>query len=344
MAWLRSLSLKTSVVFALVALIPLTIGVSYAIISGQKLLTKAIGNEILVLGEKNIEYIEEWFNQRMREMKVMTEYPAVRDPLALSPILAAAQKELLFYENVIYVDDKGQGIVASNPNFDVASFNVWDREWFQQVRTGKDTFSDPLLSRATGNMVVTVAAPVMENGVFKGAVRGAVQLDTLFDLVANQKVSYGGQSYLLSGAGEPVIQVRGAKADGPLNTDAAVHIRQGGRGFSRYEGPDGAEVFGMYAHIPLAGMGLVVEVPVSEALASTKQLARRSTVLAIVMGLIAVGVGLLFARYLTAPVRRIIDLLGGLSQGDLSAAVDVDRNDEIAAFNWPFGTCKPNGG
>lgn len=324
MAWLRSLSLKTSVVFALVALIPLTIGVSYAIISGQKLLTKAIGNEILVLGEKNIEYIEEWFNQRMREMKVMTEYPTVRelDPLALSPILAAAQRELLFYENVIYVDDKGQGIVASNPNFDVAGFNVWDREWFQQVRTGKDTFSDPLLSRATGNMVVTVAASVMENGVFQGAVRGAVQLDTLFDLVANQKVSYGGQSYLLSGAGEPVTQVRGAKADGPLNTDAAVHIRQGGRGFSRYEGPDGAEVFGMYAHIPLAGMGLVVEVPVSEALASTKQLARRSTVLAIVMGLIAVGVGLLFARYLTAPVRRIVDLLGGLSQGDLSAAVD----------------------
>ncbi|MGI6034710.1 MAG: hypothetical protein ACOYCE_02740 [Limnochordia bacterium] len=90
MAWLRSLLMKTVVVFALVALIPLTIGVSYAIISGQKVLTKAIENEILVLGEKNIEYIEEWFSQRMREMKVLTGYPAVRelDPFS---ILAAAQ-------------------------------------------------------------------------------------------------------------------------------------------------------------------------------------------------------------------------------------------------------------
>ncbi|MGI6034711.1 MAG: cache domain-containing protein [Limnochordia bacterium] len=146
--------------------------------------------------------------------------------------------------------------MASNPDFDVAGFNVWDREWFQQVRTGRDTFSDPLLSGA-GNMVVTVAAPVMDRGVFQGAVWGVVNLDALLTLVANQQVSCGGQSYLLSSNGEPITPVRGGKADRPLNTKAAVRIRQGGLGFARYNGPDGATGFWHVCPHTASGDGFV---------------------------------------------------------------------------------------
>ncbi|MGI6034712.1 MAG: hypothetical protein ACOYCE_02750 [Limnochordia bacterium] len=45
------------------------------------------------------------------------------------------------------------------------------------------------------------------------------------------------------------------------------------------------------------------------------QLSLQSAVPTIIMGLIAAGAGLLFARYLTAPVRKIASLLAGLGQG-----------------------------
>lgn len=322
--------------FTVVALIPLIIGMSYSIIIGQKTLTDAIQQEITLLGDKSIEYIEEWFNQRMKEMKVIAEYPAARDldPQALSPILAAAQRQFLHYENIIYVDASGQGITASNADFDVTGFNVWDRDWFQQVLAGQDTFSEPLLSRATGNLVVTVAAPILKNGVFQGTVRGAVQLHTLFELVADQEVGYGGQSYLVNKQGFPVTTVQGLNNDAsnPLNTEAVKKILQQERGFSRYIGPAGNEVFGMYTYMPLVGLGLIIEVPVKEALSVTMGLALRSVVFACIIGILSLIIGLFFARYLVVPIKKIVAVLTRLSQGDLSGTIVVDRKDEIGSI------------
>ena len=177
----RTLSFKTSLMFTVIALIPLIMGMGYSVLIGQKTIADGIQREITTLGSKNIDFIEEWFEQRMREMKTIAQYPAAQniDQDALEPILRAAQQQLLHYENIIYVDPNGRGVTASNKETDVLGFDVWDRDWFQQVRTGKDTFSEPLLSRATGNLVVTTAAPVLKNGTFFGTVRGAVQLDTL---------------------------------------------------------------------------------------------------------------------------------------------------------------------
>ncbi len=332
----RSLSFKISIMFTVVALIPLIIGMSYSVIIGQRTLTDAIQQEITLLGDKSIEYIEEWFNQRMKEMKVIAEYPAARDLdlQVLSPILAASERQLQHYENIIYVDADGQGLTASNKDFDVTGFNVWDRDWFQQVLTGEDTFSEPLLSRVTGNLVVTAAAPIIKNGVFQGTVRGAVQLDTLFELVANQEVGYGGQSYLVNKQGVPVTTVQGLddNAQNPLNTKAVEKILQQERGFSRYIGPGGNEVFGMYAYMPLAGLGLIIEVPVKEALSTTTSLAARSVVFACIIGVLSLVIGSLFARYLVVPIKKIVAALARLSQGDLSGTISVDRKDEIGSI------------
>ena len=336
MSRFRSLSFKISIMFTVVALIPLIIGMSYSVIIGQRTLTDAIQQEITLLGDKSIEYIEEWFNQRMKEMKVIAEYPAARDLdlQVLSPILAASERQLQHYENIIYVDADGQGLTASNKDFDVTGFNVWDRDWFQQVLTGEDTFSEPLLSRATGNLVVTAAAPIIKNGVFQGTVRGAVQLDTLFELVANQEVGYGGQSYLVNKQGVPVTTVQGLddNAQNPLNTKAVEKILQQERGFSRYIGPGGNEVFGMYAYMPLAGLGLIIEVPVKEALSTTTSLAARSVVFACIIGVLSLVIGSLFARYLVVPIKKIVAALARLSQGDLSGTISVDRKDEIGSI------------
>ncbi|NMB38006.1 MAG: methyl-accepting chemotaxis protein [Firmicutes bacterium] len=336
MSRFRSLSFKISIMFTVVALIPLIIGMSYSVIIGQRTLTDAIQQEITLLGDKSIEYIEEWFNQRMKEMKVIAEYPAARDLdlQVLSPILAASERQLQHYENIIYVDADGQGLTASNKDFDVTGFNVWDRDWFQQVLTGEDTFSEPLLSRVTGNLVVTAAAPIIKNGVFQGTVRGAVQLDTLFELVANQEVGYGGQSYLVNKQGVPVTTVQGLddNAQNPLNTKAVEKILQQERGFSRYIGPGGNEVFGMYAYMPLAGLGLIIEVPVKEALSTTTSLAARSVVFACIIGVLSLVIGSLFARYLVVPIKKIVAALARLSQGDLSGTISVDRKDEIGSI------------
>lgn len=329
----RSLSFQITTLFTLIAVLPLVIGMSYSVIAGQNTLTEAIQQEITSLGDKSVEFIEEWFTQRLREMKAISNYPAARDLdlEALEPILAASEKQFPFYENIIFVDPTGQGLVASNKTADLTTFNVADRDWFRTASQGKDTFSEPLLSRATGSLAVTVAAPLLKDGRLQGVVRGAVLLDTLFELVSNQKVGYGGQSYLIDKQGTPVTEVRGlANWDkGPLKTEAAQAVVKQGSGFARYMGPTGTEVFGMYAYMPLAGMGLVIEVPTAEALLGTTKLVTGSVVFALVIGIISAIVGLVVARYLVNPIRTIVNVLARLASGDFSESVAVTRADEL---------------
>ena len=94
-------------------------------------------------------------------------------------------------------------------------------------------------------------------------------------------------------------------------------------------GPDGVEVFGMYAYMPLAGLRLIVEVPVEQAFKATADLVMRSTIFALIMGAVALFLGMLFARYLTKPIHGIVTNLAKLTQGDLSGAYASNRSDEI---------------
>ena len=61
---------------------------------------------------------------------------------------------------------------------DASDFDVSDRAWFKSAIAGEDVFSQPIISRASGKLVSSVAIPVRQNGQEVGVVRGAVQIDT----------------------------------------------------------------------------------------------------------------------------------------------------------------------
>jgi len=89
---------------------------------------------------------------------------------------------------------------------DEAATNLGDRSYVKQAFTGKNAVSDPLISRATGKLVVMLASPVFKDDTRDAPVLGVVVarkdvptfLSGLVKLQTDYKTGYG---FLVNGEG-----------------------------------------------------------------------------------------------------------------------------------------------
>ena len=84
-----------------------------------------------------------------------------------------------------------------------ASFDVTARPWFQCTQTGKTLLTDPYVDEATGQMVLSIAAPVTNAmGKAVGISGMDVSLDAMIDLMDSYKIGDDGYVMLLTGDGD----------------------------------------------------------------------------------------------------------------------------------------------
>jgi methyl-accepting chemotaxis protein len=119
-----------------------------------------------------------------------------KDAAKLSFLSSELQRNKL-YETYFIANIQGDYIITSG-----AKGNVRDREYFKKVmETGETFVSNPVVSRATGNTVVVVAAPIKEDGKITGLLGGTVLTDDLSRRIAAIKVEQTGYAYLVQGDG-----------------------------------------------------------------------------------------------------------------------------------------------
>src|SRR5690606_13394977 len=109
----------------------------------------------------------QWAQARQDEMLYLASLDAARfgELELLEHLMQRISDAQGYYDTIFLVDTQGVGIVGVEYNGQVArvlprdearEFVVSDREWFQQAMRGNNTFSEPVVSRATGNTVGTV--------------------------------------------------------------------------------------------------------------------------------------------------------------------------------------------
>lgn len=63
-------------------------------------------------------------------------------------------------------------------------FDATTRGWYQDAKTkGATVFTSPYIDTATGNMIITVASPIYENGEFAGVFGCDITLEALMDIL-----------------------------------------------------------------------------------------------------------------------------------------------------------------
>ncbi|MCH8499763.1 MAG: methyl-accepting chemotaxis protein [Marinobacter sp.] len=314
--------------------------------------TQMIINDLDGRGERYAQSFTDWLVARQDEMKYLaTLEPARRSNLNdLNHLLQQIAQAQGFYDTIFVVQPDGRGLVGVSyengrarimPQSEANDFNVPDRAWFRTAISGQDVFSQPVVSRATGNLVSTVASPIRQDGRIVGVMRGAVTLDGLIARVRELAGDSAADIYIINQQGQaltPTASVRNPEQ--AIDTQAAGDIAEMRGGAGVYRNAAGVDVVGSYTPIPMLGWGLVLELNAAEAMAPVRATMGAMALLVIVILAAAVGIGALIVRSVSRTLGgdpqyaadRVVDVAGG----DLTVAIDLkagDRDSLLASIN-----------
>ncbi|MFC0559218.1 PDC sensor domain-containing protein [Halalkalibacter alkalisediminis] len=178
---IRTLRFKLIILFLFIGLVPLglTSAILYSI-SSQALIEE---------GEKGLEEIsistgdaiEQWFEKRVGEvgLAARTDNMKSLDEKQQLSLVKMVKEQSNSYETVVFTGTDGV-VRAHTTEENIGTLNLADRDYFQKGMSGESFISDVLTSRATGNRIVVVAAPVQgDNGDILGVMSASVNFEQL---------------------------------------------------------------------------------------------------------------------------------------------------------------------
>ncbi len=115
-------------------------------------------------------------------------------------IVAAFNKCHGRYESILVTNKDGE-IVADNTQ-KLLGASIGDRNYFKVAKQGQSNLSEPLLSKATGSPIVSLAVPLnTPSGQFGGAFIFVIKLDRLSDKITAVKIGKTGYPFMIDKTG-----------------------------------------------------------------------------------------------------------------------------------------------
>ncbi|CAM5217893.1 methyl-accepting chemotaxis protein [Alishewanella longhuensis] len=304
--------------------------------------TQSVVTALQRSAELNAQAFTEWLLVRQDEMRLLATLPSVQQldlDLATELILQLAQNSG-FYDTIFVVGTDGigkvgvsyaNGMAKTLSSTETSNFNVADRAWFQQAVAGQNVFSQPVVSRATGQTVSTVAIPIRQNNQVVAVMRGAVQLETIFKKVNELTHNAYTEIYLLDTEGVAITAAPSIQGNKRLDTVAAAAARQKQSGTGLYTNAAQTAVIGSYQFIPMLGWSLVLESRQYEAFAEVRAMLWTLFVAALISLLVASGVCMLIVRGVTRTLggepEYAAEVVHRVAEGDLSTTINIPLND-----------------
>lgn len=265
-------------------------------------------------------------------LHIVAKQPAVRnyDLEQVKSILVDAAKvnpDLMFTLD----NAKGDQLVRSN---DEDLVNVAQREFFKQAINGNESYvSDVIVTLTNNELIVVIATPVrdMSNNIV-GVLQANVYLDQLSEFVTELSRD-GSNVYILSRQGTVLAHPNIEYVQNQEDFSSLEFVQAGLRGKNetlRTKNIEGQEVIVSHYLDELSGWLIVVETPVTIAMASTYRLLN-ITILMFIVAIIIVGLlGFYFAKRFTKPLVELSSVIKTIAMGDLKDFdVKIKSKDEI---------------
>ncbi|MDX3775191.1 methyl-accepting chemotaxis protein [Chromatiaceae bacterium AAb-1] len=308
--------------------------------------TNAVINTLETTGQLSAEAFTEWLLVRQDEMRYLAQTDAAitGDLSQLAGLLLGIARSQGNYDTIFLVSPYGRGLVGVSyqneqaqllSESEAAAFDVADRDWFQQAISGKPVFSQPVISRATGSQVSTVAIPVIHNNQVVAVMRGAVQLSTIFKKVSELSRNDYTEVYLLDSSGKAITPAHSVHdKERPLQTKAADGIRAKRSATGQYLNAAGVAVVGSYSYMPMLGWGLVLESDAEVVLSDVREMLWMLVITSAVVLVIAV----LVCMRLVSSVTRMLggepdytaDIVHKVAEGDLTTFINLKEGDSAS--------------
>ncbi|MEG0614226.1 MAG: EAL domain-containing protein [Oscillospiraceae bacterium] len=185
-----SLKTKTMIFAALIFIVAICITAAVNLNNISDVMKKNSIQSISEIGKHSTELIREKINQEMNTIHSLSAIIGQQEITDMPMILDAMDKEAKYCgaTRIAVIDNLGNAI--SNDNI---SWNVFNREYFQEIMSGKTVITNVINMPITANDVIVYGVPIFSNGMTVG---GIIAIHNVEEYEENIMVSsFDGKGY-----------------------------------------------------------------------------------------------------------------------------------------------------
>lgn len=254
--------------------------------------------------------VNNWSGQKILQQATGDSFVAMSARKSASEYLVNLQKDYPFYENMCVANSAGD-IIASADEQIIGKIKVSDRQYFKEAMSGKTFISGPFQSKATGNPVVAISAPIKEKEAIAGILFGIVDLAFVSDkFISGVKIGKSGYGFLIDQDGMLLAHPDHAMI---LKTnlrerDFGAKLIEGQEGMMDYR-DKGSAMTMAFKKLTVTGWTLAFTASQTDLLAPAIQLRNLNLAVGATMVLVTILVILMLVRATVNPISRMVEEL-----------------------------------
>jgi methyl-accepting chemotaxis protein len=343
----RSMRGKLLLFFLGISMIPVITVSIIALLQSQNALRTKTTDQLQLVAKNNSANISDWLDSRKKDLIVMSSNARIQ---SMDPESAKTAIDQFFtgwgrYETMFLVDTAGKSIATS----DNSIVDLSDRQYVKDALKGQVVISQPVFSKATGNLVIAIAAPVKADGKIVGVVIASVPTTYIANLMSSAQLGETGEAYLINAdsfmitpsRNEEKLKTLGkiktrSELELKIDTYASQHVLSGFDGLSEYKDYLGNNVIGAFHWIPEQKWGVIAEQDTSEAFKAANQLMNVIIALVIIAFILIVFIALLISNSIAKPIQTMAKVAVLMSEGKIDQNVTYKSRDEIGELADSF--------
>lgn len=309
--------------------------VSYSV--SKNALLNAASNEGRALAEKLRDSFQQYISARAEFLEITAGHEEMRsgDWERIRGFLSSLDARELDLQTFFFIQPDGDALYL-----DGQINKLGDRAYFKEaMATGKTIIGDPLLSRATNEMVIIVASPVKgSDGKPRGVLCGRIVANSLVKIIEAQKWGKEGYAFAVDYSGilvaHPNQEFIGVENALEENEKFAPGVSRGLRRAREGETStanfvkDGETTLMAFSRVPRTGWLVALIAPEKDFLDGIYLIRNIIAALSAAALFLMLGVSLLIARSISSLVSKVIEKMNSLAEGDFSTPLDLKGLDE----------------
>lgn len=251
----------------------------------------------------------------MTVAKTVDETQKADSEVILSAYIAEADPSYYIVSPTVYAD---------------TGYDITEKDYYKSISEGIVNITDPYVDVVSGNMVITITAPVTVNGRNVGLTGVDIELDKLINMVGEYKLGESGYFALVSDSN---VIVAHKDEDSILKNLNEVGISENlinvnNDEIIEYTYKD-QKFIGNAISIGDTGWKIISAMPKSEFTSSTRQISGIIALVFLLSVIILLIVMFIVISKTTKPIKNITNITNKLAAGELDVNIDVKSKDEI---------------
>ena len=345
---MKNLTIRSRILIPIIALI--IIGIAIAFTLSSRATSKIIQNIIMSQMEgttnNQADQIKQWVDGMELNLKSLSENTLFSETLLYSNYFESMDIDVYIeqtntafqeyikrygtYKAIMLYNNKGLAIASSDEST-IGKADASKRDYFKDVKEGKQVISIAQKSKTSGEAIFNIATPIIVKGKIEGFLGAVVSLQQYSDkFITPVKIGEHGIAFMVDKTG-----YISAHIDSDQLFKANLNETTWGKNIltqkngTLIENIDDAEKLLSFRTDPHTQWTVVIEAELNDIFSPLKLINRNNTLISIVIVVILAIVIILVVRPIIKSLKQGVDFAKQIENGNLSTRLQLSRSDEI---------------